>query len=214
LVTETHPHPPLATILRSLSDAANLVTVFGLCAGVVGILAVLRGEFYLGGAFLGVALLCDMLDGNVARRLSNRSLQNARLGVQLDSLADVVHGGVLPSLLVVALNEHSAVSSLVAVALCVAVVLRLAHFNVFGLSDGGNYMGVPVIFNSLAVALAVGLVPTALVGMVLLAGSATLAALNVLGLPVPKLRGVGLWLFLVTNLIAILANLAAALELW
>jgi phosphatidylserine synthase len=90
----------------------------------------------------------------------------------------------------------------------------LAHFNVFGLSDGGNYMGVPVIFNSLAVALAVGLVPTALVGMVLLAGSATLAALNVLGLPVPKLRGVGLWLFLVTNLIAILANLAAALELW
>ncbi len=214
MVTETRSHNPAAAILRSLSDAANLVTVLGLCAGIVGILAVLRDEFYLGGAFLGLALLCDMFDGNVARRFPNRSGDNARLGVQLDSLADVVHGGVLPSLLMVALSEHSAVSSIVAVALCVAVVLRLAYFNVFGLVDDGSYRGLPVIFNSLVVALAVGLVPAAYLGMVLLGGAASLAALNVLGIPVPKLRGVGFWLFISVNLIAVFANLAAAVGLW
>jgi CDP-diacylglycerol--serine O-phosphatidyltransferase len=70
----------------------NLLTLTNLISGLIAILSVLKGDFYTAAILLGIALLCDFLDGFVARLLNVHS----ELGKQLDSLADMVTFGVLP----------------------------------------------------------------------------------------------------------------------
>lgn len=73
----------------------NALTLLNLLSGLLAILFVVNQEFY--GAFYMVCLgiLFDFLDGFAARLLGVSS----ELGVQLDSLADMVTSGVMPGLI-------------------------------------------------------------------------------------------------------------------
>lgn len=95
---------------------------------------------------LPVALICDVLDGSVARWRRKSS----PLGGDLDSLADVVSFGVAPAALGFALGMRGGLDGL---ALCYFVacgISRLARFNVTAsaLSDGTGkvkyYEGTPI----------------------------------------------------------------------
>ncbi|MFO0553887.1 MAG: CDP-alcohol phosphatidyltransferase family protein [Polyangiaceae bacterium] len=95
---------------------------------------------------LPIALMCDVLDGSVARWRRKSS----PLGGDLDSLADVVSFGVAPAALGFALGMRGIWD---AVALCYFVgcgISRLARFNVTAsaLSDGSGkvkyYEGTPI----------------------------------------------------------------------
>ena len=71
-----------------------------------GLLSSLLGMFY---AFLGnitgaaiclvVAGGCDMFDGKIARTKKDRTADEKRFGIQIDSLCDVVCFGVLPTVI-------------------------------------------------------------------------------------------------------------------
>ena len=76
---------------------------------------------------LPLALVCDVLDGYVARL--NRNRQSV-LGADLDSLADVISFGVAPAVLGFTLGMRGGWDMLVLAYFVVCGVSRLARFNV------------------------------------------------------------------------------------
>jgi CDP-diacylglycerol---serine O-phosphatidyltransferase len=120
-------------MLRSYTPA-DALTIGNAACGTVAIflcldyLATGRGRF-LWTAFLllPVALVCDFLDGYVARL--NRRRQS-RLGADLDSLSDVISFGVAPAVLGFTLGLRGGWDMLVLTYFVVCGVSRLARFNV------------------------------------------------------------------------------------
>jgi len=76
---------------------------------------------------LPAALVCDVLDGYVARLSSRRQ---SRLGADLDSLADVISFGVAPAALGFTLGLRGGWDMLILTYFVVCGVSRLARFNV------------------------------------------------------------------------------------
>jgi CDP-diacylglycerol--serine O-phosphatidyltransferase len=121
------------SMLRSYT-AADLLTIGNAACGTVAIFLCLdyvtSGERrFLWSAFvlLPVALVCDVLDGYVARL--NRARQS-RLGADLDSLADVISFGVAPAILGFTLGLRGGWDMLLLTYFVVCGVSRLARFNV------------------------------------------------------------------------------------
>ena len=121
------------SMLRSYT-AADLLTIGNAACGTVAIFLCLdyvaSGERrFLWSAFvlLPAALVCDVLDGYVARL--NRARQS-RLGADLDSLADVISFGVAPAILGFTLGLRGGWDMLLLTYFVVCGVSRLARFNV------------------------------------------------------------------------------------
>jgi len=74
--------------------APNLVTSLAACAGITSISLSSEGRFLSALWALLVAVVCDGMDGRVARLLNASS----KLGAELDSLADFVNFGVAPAM--------------------------------------------------------------------------------------------------------------------
>ena len=79
---------------------------------------------------LMVSGLCDMFDGKVARTKKDRTENEKKFGIQIDSLCDAICFGVLPAVIgySVGMNCWADVPILVLFPLC--AVIRLAYFNV------------------------------------------------------------------------------------
>ncbi len=130
----------------------NLLTLSNLAAGLLGILSVLKGDFSTAAVFLAIALLCDFLDGFVARLLKVHS----ELGKQLDSLADMVTFGVLPGFVLFKLFGSAQLTAepvpgwLAYVAFLIPIfsALRLAKFNI-DTRQGDHFIGLPTPANAL-----------------------------------------------------------------
>ncbi len=120
-------------MLRSYTPA-DALTIGNAACGTIAIflcldfLATGSGRF-LWTAFLllPLALVCDFLDGYVARL--HRSRQS-RLGADLDSLADVISFGVAPAVLGFTLGMRGGWDMLILTYFVVCGVSRLARFNV------------------------------------------------------------------------------------
>ena len=121
------------SMLRSYTWA-DLLTIANASCGTISIflcldyLATRRARF-LWAAFvlLPVALVCDVLDGYVARMDKRRQ---SLLGADLDSLADVISFGVAPAVLGFTLGMQSGWDILILTYFVVCGVSRLARFNV------------------------------------------------------------------------------------
>ena len=121
------------SMLRSYTPA-DLFTIGNAACGTIAIFLCLdyvaSGERrFLWSAFvlLPAALICDILDGYVARL--NRARQS-HLGADLDSLADVISFGVAPAILGFTLGLRGGWDMLVLTYFVVCGVSRLARFNV------------------------------------------------------------------------------------
>src|SRR3954451_5930393 len=126
-------HERHLTMLRSYTDADTL-TIGNAASGTIAIFLCLdylaaRERRFLWIAFLllPLALICDVLDGYVARM--NRSRQSL-LGADLDSLADVISFGVAPAVLGFTLGLRGGWDMLLLTYFVVCGVSRLARFNV------------------------------------------------------------------------------------
>jgi len=121
------------SMLRSYTWA-DLLTIANASCGTISIflcldyLATRRARF-LWAAFilLPVALVCDVLDGYVARLNKKRQ---SLLGADLDSLADVISFGVAPAVLGFTLGMQSGWDIVILTYFVVCGVSRLARFNV------------------------------------------------------------------------------------
>jgi CDP-diacylglycerol--serine O-phosphatidyltransferase len=134
----------------------QLADLFTLCNGFAGMGSVLasmrycvdRDRLALWAAFglLPISLVCDVLDGRIARWRGEVSL----LGQELDSLADAVAFGVAPASLGFALGLRGGWDALVLVYFVGCGISRLARYNATAaqLADGSGkvkyYEGTPI----------------------------------------------------------------------
>lgn len=107
----------------------NTVTSMNLLCGVMGVIYTFSGDFRTAFIFMMAAAVCDFCDGFCARLLKAYS----ELGKELDSLADMVSFGVLPSLMTYKLMSVTYGDSyicLIPLIIAVFSALRLAKFNI------------------------------------------------------------------------------------
>ncbi len=106
----------------------NTITSMNLLSGVMGVIFTLEGHLEWALPLMILAAVFDFCDGLAARLLDAHS----PIGGELDSLADLVSFGVLPSLMLYRVMPADAPALLRYVPLFVAVMsaVRLAKFNV------------------------------------------------------------------------------------
>ncbi|MCP3660786.1 MAG: CDP-diacylglycerol--serine O-phosphatidyltransferase [Bacteroidetes bacterium] len=74
----------------------NLLTLFNLVSGCLGIIEALNGNLYTAEKYMWLGMILDFLDGYVARLLKSSS----SLGKELDSFADLVTSSILPCMMI------------------------------------------------------------------------------------------------------------------
>jgi CDP-diacylglycerol--serine O-phosphatidyltransferase len=135
----------------------NLVTLLALCLGLTAIRLAIEGRFDAAAYAILVAAILDGVDGNLARYLKGTS----RFGAELDSLADFVNFGCVPALVLYffVLKEMKGLGWIVCLVFAIAMVLRLARFNVM-LDDPtrpewqkGFFVGMPAPMGAMCVLL-------------------------------------------------------------
>lgn len=106
----------------------NSVTYLNLFSGFLAILMIIQNQLTHAAWLVLFAMVCDSLDGNIARALKNSN----DFGRELDSLADMVSFVVVPPLLVCKSwpTEFSQWALLVAFTYLACGSYRLARFNV------------------------------------------------------------------------------------
>lgn len=128
-----------------------VLTYIGMLTGLAGIGLALRGGLPWALLCLLLAGLFDMFDGTIASTKKDRTPQEKRFGVQIDSLSDLVCFGVLPAAIVFAAAHGRAVAAVVSGLYALCALVRLAWFNVDeeerqDTAVGGRtqYLGLPV----------------------------------------------------------------------
>lgn len=116
----------------------NTITSMNLLAGCMGVIFTLEGRPDTAFIMMLAAAVADFCDGLAARLLHAYS----PMGKELDSLADVVSFGVLPSLMLSQCMETAAVWRYLPLFLAVMSALRLAKFNIDP-DQSENFKGMP-----------------------------------------------------------------------
>lgn len=117
----------------------NTITSMNLLCGVLGVIYTFEGSYTTAFCLMLAAAVCDFCDGLSARLLNAYS----DMGKELDSLADIVSFGVLPSVMMYSLMIDGHGDSWIChVPLLIAVFsgLRLAKFNIDE-RQGENFIG-------------------------------------------------------------------------
>lgn len=164
--TEESPKPARKkpfSLIRSFA-LADVITIGNAACGTGAVLCSMsymasrdRDAIWAALVLLPLALICDALDGTVARWRRKSS----PLGADLDSLADIVSFGVAPAALGFALGLRGGWDAVVLCYFVACGIARLARYNVTAaaLSDESGkvkyYEGTPIP-TSLALVLALG----------------------------------------------------------
>lgn len=128
----------------------NLFTTGTLFGGFYAIIAGMQGQYTLAAIAVFIAMICDSLDGLVARKTNTAS----DFGKEYDSLCDMVAFGVAASLVMYSWSLHylaeykwlgGKLGWVAAFMYCACAALRLARFNVLATRGGakGNFFGLP-----------------------------------------------------------------------
>jgi CDP-diacylglycerol--serine O-phosphatidyltransferase len=105
----------------------NILTMLGLCAGLVAIRFAIDGRWPQAAGFIVVAAVIDGLDGRLARLLK----ATTRFGAEFDSLADFLSFGVAPALVLYlwSMQTVGPLGFVPCLLFAVCSSLRLARFN-------------------------------------------------------------------------------------
>ncbi len=132
----------------------NTVTCLNLFSGCLGIVFAFQGNLQWAGYAIVIAAILDFFDGMLARMLKSYSA----IGKELDSLADVVSFGVLPSVIIYQLfllapqiDSISVWLNFSAFLIAIFSALRLAKFNIDE-RQSDQFIGLPTPANALLIA--------------------------------------------------------------
>lgn len=107
-----------------------VLTYFGLAFAAMGMILTFQGFAKYALFCLAFSGLCDMFDGKVARLKKDRTEDEKRFGIQIDSLCDVVCFGAFPMMLCYSIGMRGPAGISILVFYLIAGVIRLAFFNV------------------------------------------------------------------------------------
>ena len=146
--------------MKFVSVIPNIFTFLNLFFGCVAIVQGLQGDLYLLAVFVLFGIVCDFFDGFFARILK---VENA-LGIQLDSMADLITSGIAPSFILfklININEPNlnvdnlelpfSILSLTAFFIVIFAALRLAKFNI-DTSQKNSFTGLPTPMTAIFIA--------------------------------------------------------------
>jgi CDP-diacylglycerol---serine O-phosphatidyltransferase len=139
---------PRLRVTRSVIP--NLFTAMNLFSGFLAILNASEGKFYYAAWLIIIAAIFDALDGAVARLTKSSS----ELGVELDSLSDIVSFGAAPAFLIyqTALYSYETFGVLISASLVLAGGFRLARFNVQLVGfDKSFFSGLPIPISAITI---------------------------------------------------------------
>ena len=134
---------------RPINVLASVITTFSLYLGLTSIFFSIRGEHEKSAYVILGAIICDMLDGTVARLTNTQS----EFGKELDSLCDLVSFGVAPAVLIFCAFCYEApepmglgnrIGSVIAIIFAICGALRLARFNVYQATQREHFTGLPI----------------------------------------------------------------------
>ncbi len=128
----------------------NLFTATNMFCGFLSIITAGNGNYNYAAWLIIVAAIFDALDGLVAR-LTNSS---SELGVELDSLSDIVSFGAAPSFLIYStyLNQFDNVGIILSSLILIAGGFRLARFNVQLVGfEKSFFLGLPIPIAALTI---------------------------------------------------------------
>jgi len=144
----------------------NLITSLNLLSGSIAVIFAVQGNLVLAAIFVAAGIFFDFFDGLAARALNVKS----EVGLQLDSLADVVTSGVVPGIVMYQLLVNALPSSgsgkthwnaseldlnlqpfaLIGLLIIMASAYRLAKFNVDD-RQTDSFIGLPTPANALLI---------------------------------------------------------------
>lgn len=107
-----------------------ILTYLGFVCGSVGMYFAANERTNAAIIMLMLAGFCDMFDGKVAKTKKNRTEQECRFGIQIDSLSDMVCFGLLPPMIAFSNGMRHPVCIAVYSCYSLAALIRLAYFNV------------------------------------------------------------------------------------
>lgn len=132
----------------------NFITLLNLLSGGIAVIFAIKGDLSTAALFVFFGIFFDFFDGFLARKLNVSS----EMGLQLDSLADLVTSGLVPALVLVNLIELSILPWQdtncflpylgLLVLLCSAY--RLAKFNI-STEQSQFFIGLPTPANALLI---------------------------------------------------------------
>tara|TARA_B100001248_G_C27361098_1_gene446530 strand:+ start:725 stop:1429 length:705 start_codon:yes stop_codon:yes gene_type:complete len=132
----------------------NLITLLNLFFGTIAVIFAAEGALTMAAFFVLLGIFFDFFDGFLARKLNVASA----LGLQLDSLADMVTSGLVPGLIMFQLISQSLTGSepyvdllpYMGLLITLGSAYRLANFNIS--TEQKNYfIGLPTPANALLV---------------------------------------------------------------
>ena len=186
----TEPEAKQPSIISFANDLANLCSLAGLLSAVLAIYFAIIGNFPAAMIGLAWAVFFDWSDGNIARRMKDRTDKQRLFGGQLDSLIDIVSFGVGPAVVLLSYGDFSPWFLPGAFLIVAAGVLRLSYFNVYGLVDKATFQGLAIDNNGIFLVLFFILndfISASTFTVLLYALVLLLAALNVSSIRTPKL---------------------------
>ena len=186
----TEPEAKQPSIISFANDLANLCSLAGLLSAVLAIYFAIIGNFPAAMIGLAWAVFFDWSDGNIARRMKDRTDKQRLFGGQLDSLIDIVSFGVGPAVVLLSYGDFSPWFLPGAFLIVAAGVLRLSYFNVYGLVDKATFQGLAIDNNGIFLVLFFILndfISASTFTVMLYALVLLLAALNVSSIRTPKL---------------------------
>jgi CDP-diacylglycerol---serine O-phosphatidyltransferase len=142
--------------MKTLFSVPNLFSLANLLCGCIATLNIIEGNLYTAAFLIGIASVCDFLDGFAARGLK----QGSPMGKELDSLADMVTFGVVPGMMMFQLirigvnlesPHHLGIASYfpyVGFIIPLFSGLRLAKFNV-DTRQSESFIGLPTLANAI-----------------------------------------------------------------
>lgn len=103
-----------------------VLTYLGLASAAMGMILTFQGFAKYALFCLAFSGLCDMFDGKVARLKKDRTEDEKRFGIQIDSLCDVVCFGAFPMILCYSIGMRGPAGISILVFYLIAGVIRLA----------------------------------------------------------------------------------------
>jgi CDP-diacylglycerol--serine O-phosphatidyltransferase len=118
------------TMVNVTALIPNIITLLAIGVGSTSVRYALEGQFKFAVILVSLACILDVLDGRIARMFKSTS----DFGAELDSLADAINFGIVPSLIIYLHYFRYGPMRAIGWAVCAVYiccgVLRLARFNV------------------------------------------------------------------------------------
>lgn len=177
-----------------------ILTYISLAFAMIGIHLSFHGLYQWAFICLIMCGICDTFDGMVARSKKDRSEEEKKFGIQIDSLCDLISFGVFPAILGYNVGLSSVGWLVIEICYVLAAVIRLAYFNVTEEIRQSQteekrkyYQGLPVTTSAFILPCAFAL-RYVIFGLDYLYGTLMLitGVLFIVDFKVPKIKGKGL----------------------